>query len=385
MHSPPFCPNSHCPHYYREEYPDDHVQWYHSDGSFFTARAGDVARYRCCECGKRFSESTFSLDYYAKRKINLYRLRRLVVSASSVRAASRQLFCSPATVTRRIMILARQSMAAHAALSQHHTRREALAADGFQSFWVSRYHPNNFNLLCGSHSQYVYAMTSVSLKRSGRMSAAQRARRDEIEAADASDPQALERTFSELVTAALRLWNRQEQAAGEEPGCAGAHRVFITDEHQRYPPAIAAAGAEAKLEHCTVSSTRARTGENPLFAVNYTDREIRKDLAEHHRRTVCFARNASCSVARMWVYLVWHNTEKPYRICPRSAATHAEVSGVPAEEIRRQRRSFFRRRAFLGHCRGLTETQRRDWLQLHWTPEGENRINRRITPAYATN
>ena len=388
MLQPPFCPNSSCPNYYREQYPEDDSRWFHSDGSFLTAREGEVARYRCCECGKRFSESTFSLDYYAKRKITLRRLRRALVSGSSVRAASRQLFCAPATVTRRIMILARQSIAAHGELSVYHSRREPLAADGFQSFAVSQYHPNHFNLLCGGESQYVYDMTSVSLKRSGRMSEAQRAKRERIEAESASDPKALEREFSQIVTTALRLWQRQEQAAEESEDSGeleAASRTFITDEHPIYPGAIIAAGGERQLEHRTVSSLLARSRDNPLFSVNYIDRELRKDLAEHHRETVCFARGVSHSVARMWVYLVWHNIEKPYRISPRSPATHAEVSGVPAAEIRRQRRRFYTRRAFLGHCRGLSESQRRDWMQLHWTPERENRVNRRITPAYAAN
>jgi hypothetical protein len=61
--------------------------------------------------------------------------------------------------------------------------------------------------------------------------------------------------------------------------------------------------------------------------VNYLDREIRKDLAEHHRETVCFARSQLMSDARMWIYLVWHNTDKPYRISPRQDVSHAEAAG----------------------------------------------------------
>jgi hypothetical protein len=54
-------------------------------------------------------------------------------------------------------------------------------------------------------------------------------------------------------------------------------------------------------------STAPRTTGNPLFAVNYADREIRKDLAEHRRETVCFARSAAMSMARLWVYVADHN------------------------------------------------------------------------------
>ena len=378
MREPPFCPNAHCQcHFYPGE--SEHDRWYSDDGVFVSNREGLTQRYRCRECGKRFSEATFSLDYYAKRKINLYRLRRHLVSGSSIRATSRQLFCAPGTVTRRLMILARQSIAAHAALSPHHARCEPLVADGFESFWVSQYHPNNFNLLCGSDSQYVHALTTVSLKRSGRMREAQRKKRERIEALDPSDPAALEHSFGELVSAATRLWHRQR----EEEVCTGDERcILITDEHQSYPKAILPFRALTHIVHWTVSSQLARTGDNPLFAVNYIDREIRKDLAEHHRETMCFARSASHSVARMWVYLVWHNIEKPYRISPRSPLTHAEVSGVPRDELRRQKRKLMRRRAFLCHSH-LSESQRRDWLQLHWTPERENRTNRRVTPRFA--
>ena len=379
MKRPPFCPNPHCHHHYQ----DDECaapRWFCGDGSFVSSREGVTRRYRCRDCGKRFSEATFSTDYFAKRRISLYRLRRMLVSGASIRAASRQLFCSPATVTRRLIILARQSLACHQALSTHHSRDEALVADGFQSFWVSQYHPNNFNLLCGSDSQYLYAMTSVSLKRSGRMTEAQHHKRAQIEQRDPSDPAALERSFASLAGSAVRMWHHQHRAQNRSSRPTG---TLVTDEHQTYPRSILPYRAETQIIHQQVSSRRARTRENPLFAVNYLDREIRKDMAEHHRETVCFARNASNSIARMWVYLVWHNMEKPYRISPQSPLTHAEVTGVEAKEVRRQQKRFYRRRAFLSRCTRLHESQRRDWLQLHWTPERENRRNPRVTPWYA--
>jgi hypothetical protein len=46
---------------------------------------------------------------------------------------------------------------------------------------------------------------------------------------------------------------------------------------------------------------RARTTGNPIVAVNYADPEIRKALAEHRRKTACFARSAAMSMARLWV------------------------------------------------------------------------------------
>ena len=211
------------------------------------------------------------------------------------------------------------------------------------------------------------------------MTDCQRRTRDRIELEDPTDPAALERSFGELVNAAARLWHNQRVIGVRPPGSC----VLVTDEHQTYPRSILPFRASSSIEHQTVSSRIARTRENPMFAVNYLDREIRKDMAEHHRETVCFARNAAQSVARMWIYLVWHNLEKPYRISPRSQRTHAEVSGVSPVTVQRQRRKFYRKRAFLCRCTKLSEAQRRDWLQLHWTPEREIRRSRRVTPSYA--
>ena len=367
---PEFCPNFSCHHHYGEI--RTRKRWWVYDGVYDSDREGEVQRYRCNDCGKRFSDATFSLDYYAKKRVNLYRLRRMIVCGSSVRATARQLFVSPSTVTRRMVILARQSMAADAQLRDQQVRAESLVADGFQSFWVSQYHPNNFNLLCGSDSQYVYALTTVSLKRSGRMSDHQRQRRDSIERAHPSDPKGLERSFTELMSVAARLKRGDTQ---------GEPLSLYTDEHQVYPRCLAPFG-HTEVRHSRVSSTSPRSGSNPLFAVNYLDREIRKDCAEHHRETVCFARSAAMSVARMWVYLLWHNIEKPYRISPQSSITHAQAAGIRAQEVRRQRRRMLRKRAFFTRS-VLCESQRRDWLQLLWTPERENRRNLRLTPWYA--
>jgi len=81
--------------------------------------------------------------------------------------------------------------------------------------------------------------------------------------------------------------------------------------------------------HLRISSHLPRTIHNPLFSSNYTDRELRKDLANHHRESVCFNRNVANGMLRLWAYLMWHNYLKPYRIRwpkGRRPATHAEAS-----------------------------------------------------------
>ena len=368
MHAPPFCPSSAC----QNHWPDipRPANWYVCDGHYRTRRGGRVRRYRCKSCGRGFSESTFSLDYYAKKRVNLYRLRNLLTNGSSMRAAARQLHVSTGAITRRVMLLARQALATHAWLSKDLVPHEPFVADGFQSFWVSQYHPNHFNLLAGADSQYLFAMTQATLRRFGTMTEKQKRKRARIEALDPTDPHELVRTFGSLMEHAAVYWEKMESA----------DRVLRTDEHPVYPGAVGQVTG-GTVTHLRYSSTLPRTPDNPLFAVNYLDREIRKDLAEHHRESVCFARSAVVSTARMWIYLMDHNYYKRYRLAPPSPITHAEAAGVNSRELRRRRRMWLTRRAFLSRT-PLTHTQRRVWMGMLCTPERENRSNRRLTPGY---
>ncbi|MCX7788486.1 MAG: hypothetical protein N2442_12415 [Spirochaetes bacterium] len=54
-------------------------------------------------------------------------------------------------------------------------------------------------------------------------------------------------------------------------------------------------------------SRRARTRSNPLFAVNYLDREVRKDAANHVRETTRGSRNVKDLMNRLALNQVVHN------------------------------------------------------------------------------
>jgi len=369
MKVPPFCPRRSCPqHWIDSTYP---TRWWSKAGHYWCAREGQVQRFVCRECGHRFSESSFSIDYFAKRRISYHRLLGLLTSSVSIRAAARLLHTSPGAVTCRITRVARQALALHAAVSRSFVLGESLVADGFESFWVSQYCPNNFNLLAGSRSQYVYALTAATLRRSGRMTDAQRLRREALERLDRADSGELARRFSELLETATGLWSSVPPAA----------RVLLTDRHPVYQRAVAQVPVGAVTHH-RISSRLPRTTTNQLFSVNYIDREIRKDLAEHRRETVCFARNAALSLQRMWIYLVHHNCCKPYRISPRTAFTHAERAGVPPALLSSTLRHWLTRRAFLSRT-VVSRPMLSAWTAMEHTPLSADRVNRRLTPAFS--
>ena len=376
MSHPPFCPTSTCPHH-RED-TGSTTRWWFKNGHYRCTRIGVVQRYRCKTCGTYFSDASFSIDYYAKRRVDYHSLIDLITNGVGMRATARVLGVSVSAVACRIMRLCRYALSVHADLQRHMVLHEDLVADGFQSFWVSQYHPNNINLLVGAQSQYVYAVTAATLKRNGRMTAFQKRRRDQIEAQDPSDPRELRRRFTELLERAGRMWRNT------------THRVLRTDKHQAYPCCLRDLSIPG-VRHIRISSRKARTVTNPLFAVNYLDREIRKDLAEHRRETACHARSAvmsifslceKCSMARMWVYVVKHNCMKPYRMSPRHSQTHAEVAGVPSGALMRATRYWLKHRVFLSRS-PLDHEHRRIWMGMVHTPGGGYATNHRLVPRYA--
>lgn len=340
----PFCPNPAC-RYHAKAPPGR--RWYRLFGSYYTKRNGRVPRYRCRACGRTFSRQTFSIDYYTKKKLCYATLLRLLSSGVSLRGLSRLFGETTNCIANRIDRLARQCIASHLHLLREIVLQEPLVADGFETFTVSQYYPENIHLLVGKDSQYLYYFNHVTIARKGRMRPEQKTRRAHLYKQYRPPRGGIRKLFAELLAELVEVWLR---------GPAAPLTLF-TDEKKEYGHALGDKGifvhlkAKGWLLHRRTSSKKARTTRNPLFSVNYFDREIRKDCAAHHRESLCFARNVSQSMNRLILYLFYHNYLKPYRIVPEQLPPHAEVAGVAKESIEGELEGLFSRRVFLSRER----------------------------------
>ena len=367
MEKPPFCPNPECRNHFPENIIQNKKAWYWRLG-FRSPKTSPlpVQRYKCRYCGKYFSESTFSVNYYAKRIIDLKTLMRCLVSGMSIRAMGRFFGCSPETINRKLGILSRQASVLMSHLHKQICLAEDLAADGFESFAVSQYFPNNFNLLVGKDSQYVYHFNYVQLHRKGRMTDYQKKK-----AAVLRKKWPI-RTNNELIgfmeikqKITELVWNNRDIR----------HLQVYSDEKSVYRQCLECRtvprydGSFFLLEQVRINSKKHRGLRNELFPVNYMDREIRKDLAEHHRETTCFARNVNSSVSRMMVYMLYHNFFKPFRLNRReqTPASHAEAAGIAPERYKNIISHIFRKRFFLSHYR-LSGNNELTWHRAYQTP-----------------
>ncbi len=205
--------------------------------------------------------------------------------------------------------------------------KEDLVADGFESFTKSQYHPCNINILVGKESQFLYESTYTDLRRKGRMTPEQRKKRALLEAQYKPKPKALERSCRRLFEQIDEHWCRSSK------------------------PAL------------TLST------HNPLFSVNYYDRELRKDMATFRRESTCFARNVAALLLRFANHQVWHNYAKPHRIVSTAIKppVHAVMAGVEESMIAGSFEALFTQRSFFTHG-WLSDEAITNWRKGHRTP-----------------
>lgn len=358
---PAFCPNPRCHEHTRDRKPhQDSPRWFLRNGAYYTAAFGQVPRFRCTCCGRGFSRQTFRLDYYAKRVIDYRQVLHQIVSCTATRDLCRRHLCSTGTVANRVERLARQAAAVHTAALVGSKNSEALVIDGFQNFAVSKYFPNNINLLAGADSGFLYACNYRTIRRSGRMSERQKLRRQQLERLYRADKNAIRDGFRALLDAALRLPGQRAPIHIYSDCKTEYAQAIDTEPHYNRLKSVHA------LEHETILSTLPRTAGNRLFAVNYLDRQLRKDLKECVRHTVCFGRNVCNVMQRLLIYRMYHNHYKAFRHRD-SVPTHAAVAGVDEPWIDRSLEGAFQWRAFLSRS-ALSDADQQVWLRRLVTP-----------------
>ncbi len=360
-YEPPFCPNPGCRHHLRPNEPN----WWNNLQPYETQAFGRVPRYYCRSCGKTFSVQTFRVDYYCKRVVDYRMLHHLSSESMSVRGLSRYLGVSPGCVINRSQRLGRQCIAMQNMCRTLIRGGEEVAIDGFASFDVSQYYPNNITLSVTGESLFVLEASHATMRRSGRMNERQKARRGEQEKRWKGERGGVSRSFREVL----------DQLAEGYPRKWGEPLVIWTDEKVEYGRVFRKhdlyrnQNEERRCVHGRISSREARTRLNPLFPCNYMDREIRKDQAAHRRETACHCRNVNNGMLRLWCYVGWHNYWKEYPIDGPAGErlTHAEWAGINGRLLSWIRSHIYETRVFLSRIR-LSACCERAWLLDHRTP-----------------
>jgi len=361
MYTPHFCPHKDC----REHFEGFHQpNWYIRFGYHTTRCFGKVQRYKCLSCGRTFSTQTFMLDYYAKKKIDYEQLFRQLRSTAGIRDLSRNLEISRGSVENRLFRMAHWAIAAHSFARDSLQLNEDLVADGFEGYLHSKYFPHHLNILIGKDSQYFYAMDFTTLRRKGKMCSYQRMYRDFLDNICRPDPKGIEKSIARIAEEILHLYcNRKKPLI-----------ALYTDEHMAYPRGlrrhkiVAVLLAQGILIHNHRISTKEPGRGNDFFAVNYMDRQFRKDIVNYVRKTVNVARNVNHLLERIAIYRLHHNYIKPYREnSPADEICHVKLAGCDMKRLKKLMDERFQHRPFASLL-PLTPGDLGLWLRRYRTP-----------------
>lgn len=364
---PEFCPNPICRYHSREAAAAK--QWYCRFGTFDTRCRGEIQRFRCSTCGKTCSTQTFSVHYWTHSTNDLAWLVERIYGCGGLRQTARFAGVTYRVIENRVRRLARNALAVMDLALSALQLEEDLALDGFESYTRSQYHPNNITHVVGKESEFIYAAVHTLLRRKGSMTPRQKRLRSLIDLVWRPVS-----TIREDVTAVLA-----DLAPAIEAACARRESVILaTDKHRSYPPAIKAVASlaallsEGRFVHDRTSSRAARTKKNPLFVVNYVDRQMRKNMGEHVRETIRQGREVNCQMERMAVFMVAHNFLTPKRITDHARIgdqpTHAMAAGITGEALRQQVHRMISHRHVWTHLKSGQGWITRIWQHLYENP-----------------
>ena len=324
---PEFCPNKACPFHNRELARKS--RWFHRYGSFPSLARGRTRRFICIHCKKTCSTQTFSIHYWTHLPINLRDLDDRLNACAGYRQIARSLQVSYPVIRNRVLRLARNYLNLFDSAHTRSPLTEDIAFDGIESYMRSQYIPDNFNIAVGCISQVPYAFSLSLFRRRGQMTDSQKRNRAILDSLWMPEPRSLVTSCKTVFRDVLSLYmNRPELTPF----------TLHTDEKKEYQTALKTLPEWRHLReiglvsHETISSKEPRTRRNPLFPVNYLDREIRKNSAAHCRETVRGDREVGMTMSRMTITLGYHTFRKPFRIDNRvvtgETKTHADVAGL---------------------------------------------------------
>lgn len=326
---PPHCPNRNC---------DFHkpltIGWRYIRRGTYTRRCRPhcIQRFTCLACHRHFSVQSFKATYWLKRPELLAKIADEVVNGACNRQIARVLRCSPSTVALQLARLARHCLLFQAGELARITGLGEIVFDGFETFERSQYFPFHHNVAVTADTGYFLFHTDSELRRKGRMTAAQKARRAELEARfGRPDPRAVERGVHRLLDALAHTCD---------------HLIIRSDDHRAYPRAIKR--LSIPVTHHVTSSSERRTYQNPLWEVNLLDLVIRHSLAAHKRETIAFVKRRQGAAEKLTLFQVWRNygkkrSEKGPRVTP------AMLMGLVDRPL--TFRHLLRRRLFANHFR----------------------------------
>ncbi len=186
----------------------------------------------------------------------------------------------------------------HAHMTNDLKIHEPIVYDGVENFSFSQFDPNNLNHAVGKNSLFIYDFNLCPLNRKGRMSPLQKQKKRWLEKKFGPYPPDAVRTSTK------KIFNRL-LAKSPKP------LVIFSDKHFQYRRVVEIDLKNQPIEHLTVSSKIYRNFQNPLFAINNIDLQLRHNVAAFKRETIAFSKHSIAMQEAFIAHMLYRNYMRP--------------------------------------------------------------------------
>ena len=265
------------------------------DGRYYRAEdAQSIQRYRCKDCGKGFSNATFTPTYRQKRR----RLNSLIevdiASSTAQRRIAIKHGCARNTVARKIAFLAERARAKTEAWLASQAPFNKLQWDELITFEHTRLKPLSVAVMACEQGRSILGFRVAQIPASGPI--AQRSR----------EKYGPRRNLSGYA--------RRDLLKTLAPHISPQATVTC-DEHPRYREELEAVLSGVNvIQHRSVRGSLTgqgelkRTGWDPLFTINHTLAMLRDNIKRLTRRTWCTTKRKSALEDVIAIYVHFHNS-----------------------------------------------------------------------------
>lgn len=267
----------------------------HPHGSFYSKHGGNIARWKCVECGKTFSLATHSLCYKQHRRDMNPEIFRSLTSGVSQNRLAINLKLNRKTIVRKFLFLGALSKKIFQNMNLHLPKVDEMEFDDLESFEHTKCKPLSVTLAVEFPSRRILGFEVSQMPSKGLLAAISRkkygVRKDHR-------PLAREKLFTQIKDL---LHPNAHIKSDQNPHYAkDIQKHFPGSRHQTFKGRRGCVTGQGELK---------RGGFDPLFSLNHTCAKLRADLNRLFRRTWCTTKKPKCLELHIAHFALRHNVD----------------------------------------------------------------------------
>lgn len=257
--------------------------------------ARKIQRYKCTACLKKFSRSTFTLEYKQKKRRINFTLFKLLSSGVSMRRSAIILDVHRTTIDRKLLYLSQKSKKMHAELLEKIGTQKIthLQIDDLITTEHTKLKPLSISIVVDAKKRTILGMSVARIPAFGHLAKYSRAKYGKRKSDHRQKMSELFKNISSYIDPFAEIKSDEHKLYPEL-----ISEFFPNATHRRYKGQKAMVAGLGELK---------KNGRDPLFCINHTCAMLRANINRLFRRTWCTTKKVSRLQDHLNIYMAVHN------------------------------------------------------------------------------